>query len=98
MRSSQPIINGDWATLAGPLTIDVGRRPLAHQRWAIFKTAGPMEKSTEGAGAYDVSEDEEGVIRGSYTTNEMHVGDRQLIRMMLALPDLVLQRGEYIYM
>ena len=48
--------------------------------------------------AYDGSEGEEGVIRGSYATNETHVADRQLIRMMLALPDLVLQRGDiYIY-
>ena len=54
---------------------------------------------TEMSCAYDGSEDEEGVIRGSYATNETHVADRQLIRRMLALPDLVLQRGDiYIYM
>ena len=48
--------------------------------------------------AYDGSEDEEGVIRGSYATNKTHVGDRQLICMMLVLPDLVLQRDDiYIY-
>ena len=53
---------------------------------------------TEMSHAYDGSEDEDGVIRGSYATNETHVADRQLIRMMLALPDLVLQRGDiYIY-
>ena len=53
---------------------------------------------TEMSRAYDGLKDEDGVIRGSYATNETHVADRQLIRMMLALPDLVLQRGDiYIY-
>jgi len=49
---------------------------------------------TELSRGYDDSEDEEGVIRGTYSTNETHVADRQIIRMMLALPDLVFQRGE----
>jgi len=44
---------------------------------------------TELSRGYDDSEDEEGVIRGTYSTNETHVADRQIIRMMLALPDLV---------
>jgi len=49
---------------------------------------------TELSRGYDDSEDEEGVIRGNYSTNETHVADRQIIRMMLALPDLVFLRGE----
>jgi len=44
--------------------------------------------------AYDNSMDKEGVVRSDYSTNETHVADRQIIRMMLALPDLVLIRGE----
>ena len=49
---------------------------------------------TEISRAYDDSVDEEGVLRSDYCTNETHVADRQIIRMMLALPDLVLIRGE----
>jgi hypothetical protein len=49
---------------------------------------------TEMSRAYDDSVDEEGVVRGTYSTNETHVADRQIIRMMLALPDLVFLRGE----
>jgi hypothetical protein len=49
---------------------------------------------TEISHAYDSSEDDEGVLRAEYSTNETHVADRQIIRMMLALPDLVLLRGE----
>lgn len=50
---------------------------------------------TEMSRAYDNSEDEEGIVRGNYATNETHVVDRQMIRMMLALPDLVLVRGKH---
>jgi hypothetical protein len=49
---------------------------------------------TDISRAYDDSVDEEGVLRSTYSTNETHVADRQIIRMMLALPDLVLIRGE----
>jgi hypothetical protein len=49
---------------------------------------------TEISRAYDDSMDDEGNLRSSYSTNETHVADRQIIRMMLALPDLVLLRGE----
>lgn len=49
---------------------------------------------TEMSRTYDTSLDKSGVIRGSYATNETHVADRQIIRMMLAVPDLVLIRGE----
>jgi hypothetical protein len=45
---------------------------------------------TEMSRTYDTSIDEDGVVRGNYATNETHVVDRQVIRMMLALPDLVL--------
>ena len=45
---------------------------------------------TKMSHTYDTSIDEDGVVRGNYATNEMHVVDRQVIRMMLALPDLVL--------
>jgi hypothetical protein len=44
---------------------------------------------TKMARAYDDSVDHEGVIRGDYATNETHIVDRQIIHMMLALPDLV---------
>jgi hypothetical protein len=49
---------------------------------------------TEISREYDGSVDKDGIVRGDYSTNETHVADRQLIRMMLALPDLVLLRGE----
>jgi hypothetical protein len=49
---------------------------------------------TEISHTYDGSVDRDGIVRSNYSTNETHVADRQLIRMMLALPDLVLQRGE----
>jgi hypothetical protein len=49
---------------------------------------------TELSRAYDDSVDEEGVVRATYSMNETHVADRQIICMMLALPDLVLIRGE----
>jgi hypothetical protein len=49
---------------------------------------------TEISCTYDGSVDQDGIVRKDYSTNETHVADRQLIRMMLALPDLVLQRGE----
>jgi hypothetical protein len=49
---------------------------------------------TEMSRTYDTSVDEDGVVRGNYATNETHAVDRQVIRMMLALPDLVLVRGE----
>jgi len=52
---------------------------------------------TEISRMYDDSVDQEGVVRGSYSTNETHVADRQIIRMMLALPDLVFLRGEIIF-
>ena len=51
---------------------------------------------TEMSRTYDTSVDEDGVVRGNYATNEMHVVDRQVIRMMLALPDLVLVRGDIV--
>lgn len=47
----------------------------------------------ENIRAYGDSEDSDGVLRGNYATNESHAVDRQLIRMMLALPDLVESRG-----
>jgi hypothetical protein len=43
--------------------------------------------------AYDASVDKNNIRRGSYSTNETHTVDRQLIRMMLAMPDLVRTRG-----
>jgi len=49
---------------------------------------------TEISRAYDNSMDKEGVVRSDYSTNKTHMADRQIIRMMLALPDLVLIRGE----
>jgi hypothetical protein len=49
---------------------------------------------TEMSQAYDDSVDKEGVVRGTYSMNETHVADRQIIHMMLALPDLVFLRGE----
>ena len=49
---------------------------------------------TEISREYDGSVDKDGIVRGNYSTNKMHVADRQLICMMLALPDLVLLRGE----
>jgi hypothetical protein len=49
---------------------------------------------TEISRTYDGSMDRDGIVRSNYSTNETHVADRQLIHMMLALPDLVLQRGE----
>jgi hypothetical protein len=52
---------------------------------------------TEMAHAYDNSVDHEGVIRGDYATNETHIVDRQIIHMMLALPDLVFVRGKNFY-
>jgi hypothetical protein len=48
---------------------------------------------TERSRAYDDSPDSEGVRRGSYATNESHAIDRQILRMMLGLPDLVETRG-----
>ena len=51
---------------------------------------------TEMSCTYDTSIDEDGVVRGNYATNEMHVVDRQVIRMMLALPDLVLVPGDIV--
>jgi len=51
---------------------------------------------TEMSRTYDTSIDEDGVVRGNYATNETHVVDRQVIRMMLALPDLVLVRGDIV--
>jgi hypothetical protein len=48
---------------------------------------------TERIRAYDGSLDAHNIQRGTYATNETHTIDRQLIRMMLALPDLVLKRG-----
>jgi hypothetical protein len=53
---------------------------------------------TEMSRTYDTSIDEDGVVRGNYATNETHVVDRQVIRMMLALPDLVLVRGDIVFM
>jgi hypothetical protein len=41
------------------------------------------------ARAYDSSKDKDGVQRQDYATNESNAVDRQLLRMMLALPDLV---------
>lgn len=52
---------------------------------------------TEMSRTYDTSIDEDGVVRGNYATNETHVVDRQVIRMMLALPDLVLVRGDIVF-
>jgi len=52
---------------------------------------------TEISHTYDDSVDQEGVFRGNYATNETHVADRQIIRMMLALPDLVFLRGEIFF-
>jgi len=49
---------------------------------------------TEISHAYDNSMDEEGVVRSDYSTNKTYVADRQMIQMMLALPDLVLIQGE----
>jgi hypothetical protein len=46
--------------------------------------------------AFDASIDKNNVRRGVYATNETHSVDRQLIRMMLAMPDLVGTRGESI--
>ena len=43
--------------------------------------------------AFDASVDENDDRRGLYATNETHSVDRQLIRMMLAMPDLVSTRG-----
>ena len=50
---------------------------------------------TEMSRMYDTSVDKDGVVRGDYATNETHVVDRQVIWMMLALPDLVLVRGNF---
>jgi len=44
---------------------------------------------TEISRSFDDSKDSEGVKRGEYATNESHAVDRQIIRMMLAMPDLV---------
>ena len=43
--------------------------------------------------AYGASIDSNKIRQGSYSTNETHTVDRQLIRMMLAMPDLVRVRG-----
>jgi len=48
---------------------------------------------TETIRAYDQSRDADGVKREDYATNETHAIDRQLIRMMLAMPHLVTHRG-----
>lgn len=45
---------------------------------------------------YDAMPDAEGVVRQEYATNESHNIDWQLIRMMLAMPDLVRIRRKYI--
>jgi hypothetical protein len=45
---------------------------------------------------FDASIDKNNVHRGVYTTNETHSVDHQLIRMMLAMPNLVGTRGESI--
>ena len=44
---------------------------------------------TELSRSFNDSKDSEGVRRGEYATNESHAVDRQIIRMMLAMPDLV---------
>lgn len=44
---------------------------------------------TEISRSFDDSKDSEGAKRGEYATNESHAVDRQIIRMMLAMPDLV---------
>jgi hypothetical protein len=49
---------------------------------------------TENIRTYDKSRDADNVKRGGYATNETHAIDRQLIRMMLAMPYLVKHRGE----
>jgi hypothetical protein len=48
---------------------------------------------TENIRAYDHSRDSDNIKRGLYATNETHAVDRQLIRMMLAIPHLVKHRG-----
>jgi hypothetical protein len=49
---------------------------------------------TERSQAYDSSKNAQGQVRGLLATNETHDIDRQLLRMMLALPDLVDSRGK----
>jgi len=50
---------------------------------------------TEMIRAYDATPDAEGIKRHNYATNDSHSIDRQLIRMMLAMPDLVRIRRMY---
>lgn len=50
---------------------------------------------TELSRSFDDSKDSEGVTRGEYATNESHAVDRQIIRMMLAMPDLVGTRRKW---
>jgi hypothetical protein len=51
---------------------------------------------TEMIRTYDATSDADGVARQEYATNKSHNIDRQLIRMMLAMPDLVRIRRKYI--
>jgi hypothetical protein len=50
---------------------------------------------TEMTRAYDKSKDKKGVKRVVNATNAAHDIDRQIIRMMLSLPDLVCYRGKW---
>jgi hypothetical protein len=49
---------------------------------------------TEISRSFDDSKNSQGEQRGEYATNETHAVDRQIIRMMLAMPDLVGTRRE----
>ena len=53
---------------------------------------------TERSQAFDSSKNAKGIVRGDLATNETHDIDRQLLRMMLALPDLVGSRSMSIYL
>jgi hypothetical protein len=52
---------------------------------------------TEMSRSYDKTTNSEGVVRGTYATNETNAIDRSIIRMMLALPDLIDQRGADVF-
>ena len=79
MRSSiQP--PGAWHTVYTPVC---GMTSGSH--FIMYKTLHLMEQIC----AFDVSVDEDDDHRGLYATNETHSVDRQLIRMMLAMPNLV---------